>query len=283
MKRIQPPFAVGELRGKLGGSQTLEYAENNNPAYESPKGKRNYARNYKTCLVACKRASDGLQYFQIRTKSSVNMTAKAVKAMALLGGTGAIVGFILAHKTSELYAACYAQWLELQSLGSKKTFRKSLTDVIMAGLKAKSATIVYAGPRGNVNIDNPWMFVPDPEGAQIPNVTLTDKIIYKFWSELGPTGAFIWNVTFPDGMVGILPAKAGENFEALKDRGRNILTEDFRYIGSLATQSANMRINSLTYGNYALGVMEDETLVQVVTTDVVSATAEYKAATEISA
>ena len=95
-KIIAPSFPIEEIRGKLAGSQKLEYAENNNPAYDSPLGKRNYARNYKTCIIACKRASDGKQYFQIKTKSAIGMTAKSKKRMAILGGAGAVYNVVVA-------------------------------------------------------------------------------------------------------------------------------------------------------------------------------------------
>lgn len=201
MKRIEFIAPVEAIRGNMSGAQKLVYAENDNPAYASPMGQRNYARNYRPSFIGAKRAKDGLKYFTVRTKSAVRMTAKSKKAMALLGGTGAIFASILRSKSSQLYANLYAQWLELQNLGSKKTFKQSVCDAIRAGLIAKQAEIPYSGPRGVVNITNPWNYT-----GETPNVTVGTDILVKFWTELATNGI---NYTV-DGLMGI--ARSGDIF-----------------------------------------------------------------------
>lgn len=213
MKRIEFIAPVEAIRGNLSGTQDLRYAENDNKAYLSPVGKRNYARNYRPSFIGAKRASDGLKYFSVRTKSAVGLTLKAKKAMALLGGTGSIFASIMRSKTSELYANLYAQWLELQQMGSKKTFKQSVSDAIRAGLIAKDAQIPYAGPRGVVNITNPWVYK-----GETPNVSIGQDTLVKFWSELN-----VSPITYVIEGVGTGVCEKGDNFQNVIEKGLNVL------------------------------------------------------------
>lgn len=186
MKRIEFIAPVEAMRGNLSGKQDLLYAENDNKAYLGPVGSVNYARNYSPRFIGAKIAKNGKKYFTVRTKSANHLTAKSKKAMALLGGTGAIFGSIMRDKTSELYASLYAQFIELQNAGSKKTFRQSVCDAIRAGLESKLGQIPYAGPRGVVYITNPWR-----AQGQTPNVSISQEILIKFWSELALSPAAV--------------------------------------------------------------------------------------------
>lgn len=181
MKRIEFIAPVEAIRGNLSGRQDLRYAENNNKAYESPAGSVNYARNYTPRFVGAKVAKSGLKYFAVRTKSAVNMSPKAMKAMALLGGTGAIVGAILANKSEAPYVNAYAQWLELVNLGSKDSFRKTLSAWVRKGLAAKAETIVFAGPRPATTIKNPWY-----DGTQTTGAIISSGVLAQFWMQLAP-------------------------------------------------------------------------------------------------
>lgn len=223
MKRIEFIAPVEAMRGNLSGAQKLQYPTDNQGAYEGPVGSVNYARNYSPRFVGAKRSSDGRKYFTVRTKTANHLTAKSKKAMALMGGTGAIVGAILANKSSNIYTQCYAQWLELQNLGSKKTFRKSLSDAVRAGLIAKSAQIPYAGPRGVVDIDNPWVNEAD-SGL---NVSISQAVLVKFWSELTVAG-IVFKV---DGLTGI--AFGGASFAEVAQSTRiNVLGLQETAVGS---------------------------------------------------
>lgn len=181
MKRIEFIAPVEAMRGNLSGRQDLLYAENDNKAYYGPVGSVNYARNYSPRFIGAKRASDGRKYFSVKTKTANHLTTKAKYAMALLGGTGAIVAAILRNKTLTPYVEAYAQWLELQNLGNKKTFRETLSAWVRQGLANKSATIAFAGPRPVYSIPNPWISTEgQAAGAQISN-----EILWKFALELG--------------------------------------------------------------------------------------------------
>jgi hypothetical protein len=181
MKRIEFIAPVEAVRGNLSGRQDLRYAENNNKAYESPAGSVNYARNYTPRYVGAKIAATGAKIFSVRTKNAVNMSPKAIKAMALLGGTGAIVGAILANKTGAPYANAYAQWLELKNLGSTDSFRKTLSGWVRKALVTKSQFINFTGPRPLTTINNPWY-----DGSQTAGATISQSVLVEFWGQLAP-------------------------------------------------------------------------------------------------
>lgn len=206
MKRIEFIAPVEAIRGNLSGRQDLKYAENDNKAYESPMSQRNYARNYTPRFVGAKRAKDGLKYFQVRTKTAVGMTAKSKHAMALLGGAGAIIGYILGHKTSDLYAAVVAQYNALYAVSSGQigSLRAWLSRNVRAGLDAKQAVITLTGPEAPVSIDNPWNTIKG--GTTPPNVTISQSVLLKFWSELAANP-----ITYNIGDESA-PARAGMTF-----------------------------------------------------------------------
>lgn len=188
-KIIAPAFPIEEIRGKLAGSQQLEYAENNNAAYDSPLGKRNYARNYKTCLVACKRASDGKQYFQIKTKSAIGMTVKSKKRMALLGGAGAVYAAIT--RNPDVMLRLQAAYGYEKSVGATtaKTLRAFVTNEVMKGLSRKMQTVFTAreSMSQTLVINNPW--VPGGSAENVDLTTfITQESLVKFWSELAVNG-----------------------------------------------------------------------------------------------
>ena len=203
---------VEAIRGNLSGAQKLLYAQNDNPAYDGPVGFKNYARNYTPRFIGAKRASDGRKYFVVRTKTANHLTAKAKHAMALMGGAGAIVGAILAAKSSAVYTGLLAQWAAIQEMGDTRSFRKFLTDYIMRMLAAKSASITITGPKPSVTIKNPWAGQGQTTGAAVSNT-----ILVKFWTELASNG-IVFHVS---GMTGV--AFAGGSFDEVCASQYNVL------------------------------------------------------------
>lgn len=202
MKRIEFIAPVEAMRGNLSGAQKLQYPTDDQGAYEGPMGSVNYARNYSPRFVGAKRTKDGRKYFSVRTKSANHLTAKSKKAMAIMGGAGAMFAAIVRDKSSQLYTSLMAMYLKIQELGDTRTFRKYLTDNLRAGLLAKSAQITITGPLAPIQIDNPWVNEAD-SGL---NVSIAQNILVKFWSELSAAG-----ITFTvDGLTGI--AFAGSTF-----------------------------------------------------------------------
>lgn len=214
-KRIEFIAPVEAMRGNLSGRQDLLYAENDNKAYYGPVGTKNYARNYTTRFIGAKRASDGRKYFSVKTKTANHLTPAAKHAMALLGGTGAIVASIMRNKTLTPYVEAYAQWVELQSLGNTKTFRETLTGWVRQGLANKTATIAFAGPRAVYSIQNPWISTEgQTSGAEISTATL-----WKFALELGPSDLVQLLITYNG------PAGNGIKVMTLKRTGQDWATQ----------------------------------------------------------
>lgn len=218
MKRIEFIAPVEAMRGNLSGTQkSLEYPSNDNAAYDAPIG-RQYARNYKPCFIGAKRASDGLKYFGVRTKSAFGMSLKSKKAMAVLGGTGAIVGAILRDKTSAIFETAYAayeKYMERQT--QKASFRKWLSVYIIRALKAKAAIIGVGNtllPGQGFTFNNPWV----TGGSATLNVTLSNEILVKFWGELA-NAPIEFTV---GGLKGV--AHSGQTFDAVMNVGNiNVL------------------------------------------------------------
>lgn len=89
--------------------------------------------------------------------------------LALMGGVGALVGSLLRHKESAIYAACLAACPKYCSV------RQLVSPALRAGLDNKSATIAITD---GVSIVNPWV------SSDTPNVPVSAEIIAKFSSEL---------------------------------------------------------------------------------------------------
>lgn len=182
MKRIEFIAPVEAMRGNLSGAQKLEYPTDNQGAYEGPVGSVNYARNYSPRFVGAKIARNGRKYFTVRTKTANHLTAKAKKAMAIMGGTGAIIGSILRDKTATIYTNLYGAWAKAQELGDSRTFRTWLNSHVRQMLIDKQVTHHVQVASFGQDIDNPWM-----KSGNL-NVTVSNAILWKFATELGPNG-----------------------------------------------------------------------------------------------
>lgn len=212
MKRIEFIAPVEAMRGNLSGAQKLQYPTDNQGAYEGPAGTVNYARNYSARFIGAKIAKSGKKYFSVRTKTANHLTVKSKQAMALMGGTGAIVASILRNKTAEIYTNLYGAWVKAQEMGSTSTFRKFLSDSIRRMLIQKSAVIhVQVGEFGQ-DIDNPWN-TTKPN----PNVSISQAILVKFWGELAAK-AIVIDV---EGLK--LIAHSGDTFQNVIESGYNVM------------------------------------------------------------
>lgn len=250
MKRIEFIAPVEAMRGNLSGAQNLKYPTQNNKAFESPEGSVNYARNYSTRFIGAKRASDGLKYFAVKTKTATHITTRSLQAMALLGGAGAMYAALVRNKASQSYAGIYAQWVELQNLGNTKSFRAYVMDNFRQMLASKSETVVFAGPRPAVTVNNPWVASDQTEGVQV-----NQAILAKFWTQLSQDGI---TLTI-DGTK--IAAIDGDDFETASGLPAN---------GSLLS-SADGGVYLLMYGRYVLTPKGE----YVKTTDIPVANAKY--------
>lgn len=212
MKRIEFIAPVEAMRGNLSGAQKLQYPTDNQGAYEGPAGTVNYARNYSPRFIGAKIAKSGKKYFAVRTKTANRLTVKSKQAMALMGGTGAIVAAILRNKTAETYTNLYGAWVKAQELGGTSTFRQFLSSYIRRMLIQKSASFhVQVGEFGQ-DIDNPWNTT-----SQTPNVLISQAILVKFWSELAAKPIVI-------GVEGMkLIAHSDDTFQNVIESGYNVM------------------------------------------------------------
>lgn len=218
MQRIEFIAPVEAMRGNLSGKQVLQYAENNNPAFEAPVG-RQYARNYQPRYVGNKRAADGAKYFAVKTKSATLVNSGTKHQMALFGGAGAILGGV-AHN-AVLRARCEATYELAKKAGqtSARTYRKYMTDILVAQLEDKVPIITAAVSSGEESssfaIQNPWCYTGQQGGI---HVDVSNSVLVKFWSELA-SDPIIFTV---DGRKGV--AHQGDDFEAIISPNRyNVL------------------------------------------------------------
>lgn len=214
MKRIEFIAPVDSMRGNLSGNQVLEYAENNNPAFEAPVGVQ-YARNYQPRFIGAKRSATGKKYFQIKTKSATKINAGSKLKMALLGGTGAVRAAILTDATKRsLVEAVYAAAKE-QGRTSAKTLEKYVYDVVYEALQLKSVMIqFFATGVPTLTIQNPWVYTTQQGGVSI---TIKNTILVKFWPQLA-ANPIVFTI---DGLKGV--AHTGNTWGNVISSSYNVL------------------------------------------------------------
>lgn len=158
MKRIEFIAPVESMRGNLSGNQSLEYAENNNPAYEAPNGVQ-YARNYQPRFIGAKRGSDGLKYFTVRTKSATNLKASTRRSMAIVGVTAAIRSALMSAHAAD-YAKMQQAFDYLKAQGrlpeGQNTFKKWFDANVKEMLVYKKATWAFNQASVSFTLNNPY-------------------------------------------------------------------------------------------------------------------------------
>lgn len=211
MKRIEFIAPVEAMRGNLSGRQDLLYPSEDNKAYEGPVGYVNYARNYAPRFVGAKIAKTGHKYFTVRTKSANHLTAKSKKAMALLGGAGALYAALL--KTPAKLTTAQSLWNYAQEHGDTRSFRAFMMDFFRQGLINHVVAFTASVSSISLSIDNPWGKFSGALDIQISNA-----IRVKFWTEL-VSGGIAFTIS---GMKGV--AKTNNDFEAIINSNYNVLT-----------------------------------------------------------
>ncbi len=166
---------VDYMRGALAPRQSHNYSQDGASAYDVPIGETVSARDYQSILVAKVArlgSANRLQFFQVRTRSTVNMTAAYRHNCALMGGVGALYASLVRDKSAQVYKDC----VRVKPIG--KTLRAFLSPILRSGLDAKDTNIVVAS---GVSIVNPWI------SSDTPNVPVSTAILDKFSSELSNT------------------------------------------------------------------------------------------------
>lgn len=172
VKRIEFISPVRWMRGSLSGRQDLTYEGVS--AYDHAEGEISPDQYQPRLIAKVLRAPyvTRRKYFQVRTRSTVNMTATFRRNCALMGGVGAIYSSLVRDKSAQIYKDCE----RMKPAG--KTLRAFLSPILRAGLDAKNAVIVVAD---GVQIVNPWI------SSDAPNVPVTAAVLEKFSSELSNT------------------------------------------------------------------------------------------------
>lgn len=212
MKRIEFIAPVEAMRGNLSGAQKgLEYPANDNKAYESPLGSTNYARNYRPSFIGAKRASDGLKYFAVKTKTATHVSAKSKKQMALMGGAGAIIAAVLRTPAIRLRVEAAYGYEKSTMTTQAKSLRDFMTIEIMKGLSLKRPTVFSARESisSNIVLVNPWVSGTTPQGAV--EVPVSNESLVRFWGELANNP-----IEFEVETIGKGVAHQGDTIEALE-------------------------------------------------------------------
>lgn len=163
MKRIVYIAPIDWMAGNLSGTEELQYQ--GKAAYSINVGESVTADAYNPKLIAKYRRRDGLRYFQIRTRTSVHMTAANKLSLSAMGGAGALFAAILRDKSSEIYHSCLA------ACPRNVTLRAFVIDKLRKGLINKVDLINISQ---GVNIVNPWV------SSAAPNVPISDAVLNKF-------------------------------------------------------------------------------------------------------
>lgn len=236
MKRIEFIAPVESMRGNLSGKQELQYAENNNPAFEAPSG-RQYARNYQPRFIGAKRASDNLKYFAVKTKAATLVSPANKLNMALMGGVGAIFAAILEAPT--MRARLEYAWKEY--FHSTKSFRAFMNVYLrdMLSRKAKAIQIGHDAQGDIITVGNPWN--ASSIASYIP--AISNEVLVKFWLQLGAVEGGAAPIYFT------VEGKKGIGFEGLKWESEtfgkiNVLGLDAIEVGGVGEERFVMGYNS---------------------------------------
>lgn len=191
MRRIEFLAPVEAMRGNLSGNQKLLYPTQDNSAWDSPAGKRNYATNYETRYIGNKRAATGQKYFSVKTKSAVTMSPAMRRANGLLACSSTFADIIrtdlsILSQLQDLFLASYEK-----SIGW--TFKRWISNIVRQGLINKSGAF-YFDPAGtpSPSVQNPFSAtVPDQSRSLYAGDKTYDVIrnTAKFWEYLGVDGS----------------------------------------------------------------------------------------------
>lgn len=95
MKRIEFIPGILAMRGNISGNQKVGYPLQGGAAYDAPEGV-NHATTYRASYIGAKRAKDGMTYFSVKTKQTVNVTPEARFKWAVLAAVSLIYSKALA-------------------------------------------------------------------------------------------------------------------------------------------------------------------------------------------
>lgn len=189
MKRVVFAPIIDSYRGSLTGAQSLLYARDYNDAWYSPSGRKNAARNYHANYIAKVSAKSGEPYIVIRKKSSINMSDKMIKQMAVQGAASAVFNSLLKSNQYNQSMAMYLRMIEIGSIPAEWSYRKYWWESIWTMLMQGSATMVLTSGTISVTLSNPWRLHYGTITTPVSN-----RILSKFWLQLAGDAAKIFQV-----------------------------------------------------------------------------------------
>lgn len=165
MKRIEYIAPIDWMSGNLSGRQMIKYSNAGAKAYDLSVGERATAVGYQPRLIARRMYQKRRNFYQVRTKTSVNMSSAYRTSIALMGGAAAMFAAIMSDKASAIYAAVLAAKAKEQSM------RAYLIPILRKGLENKDEQIAIAP---ETYVTNPWQYT----GTQ--NIDVSAAIVSKF-------------------------------------------------------------------------------------------------------
>lgn len=192
MRRIEFIAPVDSMRGNMSGNQKLLYPTQNNSAWDSPSGKRNYATNYGTRYIGNKRAFNGKKFFSVKTRSAVTMSPAMREQNGILACSSVIANIIpLKLDTLVQLQQFWINSYEGGTLGW--TFKHWLSNIIKTGLKNKYTEFRF-NPTGAPDpaYQNPFSHIIPDQSRSLYAGDYTYQVIRntaKFWEYLGVEGS----------------------------------------------------------------------------------------------
>ena len=157
------------LTGNLSGEQKLQYAENNNPAYEAPNGTQ-YARNYRTRYIGARRGRDGMTYFTVKKTTATVLNADTRLTMGTLAAVASIRSAMMkdhAQDYAQIVANLTADIVQgIISGTGKRTIMSLFYEKVADMLVNHKPNVVFGTDDTAVTINNPWtLSVGVPQAA----------------------------------------------------------------------------------------------------------------------
>lgn len=209
MKRIEVAYPFEAARGALGGRQKLVYNDHNNPAFDAPLG-RQYAKNYRKQMIASKRASDGLNYFQIKSRSAVNNTVQGLVRQAAFAVANFMYAQVLNDKTVggllDRMQQALADTIERGYLPADTTLRQHFVGEVYKKLIAHDISfgfgMAWDGHSSVIFFKNPY-YLGTTQQSWV-DIKMPADLLVKFWEQLAVHESGILPIKFKiDGATGV--------------------------------------------------------------------------------
>lgn len=192
MRKIEFIPGILAMRGNLSGNQKVGYPLAGGAAYDAPEGV-NHATAYRASYIGAKRAKDGLTYFAVKTKQTVNITPEARFKWAVLAACSLIYSKALTLSGGEfkqvmnrLYQAFKAaNPSSPRSRSMRAYFYPALQQMVASGAPQTTVTQSVDGRDQNVTFINMFSLERNDQGI---GIIPADQFI-KFGQEVWAVGA----------------------------------------------------------------------------------------------